>query len=752
MGMQDQSNLVRAFGPFEVNAAAGELRKRGVHVRLSGQPFQILLVLLAHPGELVSRDKLRNQIWGEGTFVDFEGGLNAAIAKLRRALNDSAENPRYIETVPGLGYRFIGALAQRQAEPISPIHSSAVAEELPRKRRFTMWWLAAGSACVISFLLGWRIQNPPAPLTAWKLTRLTADPGLSANPAISHEGTLLAYSSDRSGEGQMDLYVKQIAGDQSIRLTFDGLGNTTPDFSPDGSEIVFRSNRGGGGIYEIPTFGGEARLLARDGLNPRFSPDGSKIAYWIGDPGVASAVPGSGAVWVVPVTGGQPRPIGSNFTSARYPVWSPDSEDIVFVGFTSQKAYDRSAIDWWLVSTNGDRAVKTGAYAALVAAGLQARDRGMDSSSLYAHLEIPTPACWSALSDALIFSVFSGDRGNLWKTNISRETGKVSGVFKRLTAGAGNESEASCAAENLMVFSSVNASTDVWAVPFDLNNGKPTGLLERITQTSARQEHASLSRDGRHLAFASARAGRMNIWVRELATGKESHVATSSFAQRFPVSDSSGSRVAFSVFEQNGKRSIYVSTPRGTPDKLCEACLRATDWSPDGKSLLIFSGDPYQVNSLEIASRKQTALVKHSHHHLLFAHFSPDSHWISFTERIQPNRARIVIAPIDGPKPVPESAWIQIAEGGLEDWANWSPDGTTLYFTSARDGHFCIWAQRIDPVSHRPVGAAFAAQHLHGRETYQQQGWSAAEGRIAMVLQEATGNIWLMSRSASTGK
>ena len=90
-----------------MNASAREVRKRGVPVRLSGQPFEILLTLLARPGELVTREQLRDDLWREGTFVDFEGSLNAVVNKLRRALNDSAENPRYIETVPKYGYRFI---------------------------------------------------------------------------------------------------------------------------------------------------------------------------------------------------------------------------------------------------------------------------------------------------------------------------------------------------------------------------------------------------------------------------------------------------------------------------------------------------------------------------------------------------------------------------------------------------------------------------------------------------------------------
>src|SRR5262249_17817628 len=119
MASQPSSLLLLRFGPFEVNPQSGELRKSGIRIRLSGQPIRILLLLLERPGQIVSREELRQQIWGDGTFVDFEGELNAAINKLRRALSDSAENPCYVETIPGRGYRFIGVLA-----PLAPMTSA----------------------------------------------------------------------------------------------------------------------------------------------------------------------------------------------------------------------------------------------------------------------------------------------------------------------------------------------------------------------------------------------------------------------------------------------------------------------------------------------------------------------------------------------------------------------------------------------------------------------------------------------------
>jgi Tol biopolymer transport system component len=619
---------------------------------------------------------------------------------------------------------------------------SAIGEETPVRRSVNRWWWLAAAACVaVSFAVGWRLHGPPAELPPWKLTRLTSDVGLSNVAALSPDGKLVAYSSDRAGEGQLDLYVKQVAGGQPIRLTSDGKGNTTPDFSPDGSKIVFRSNRDGGGVYEIPAFGGEARLLARDGLNPKYSPDGSQVAYWVGAPGVASAVPGSGSAWIVPVSGGAPHRIGANFTSARFPIWSPDGKRLLFIGFTSDKAYEGS-VDWYVAAPNEDQTVKTGAYEALARAEADLHE----NVNVGSRSGMPRPGCWSAPSNVVTFSIPSGDAQNLWEIGVSPRTSKVSGALRRLTTGTGDEIDPSCASGSALAFTNVETRTDVWSTPMDLNRGTSKGALERITQGPAVRYYVSASNNGRYIAFNSNQAGRPNIWVRDLASGKESSVASSSFVQRFPVINATGSRIAFSVYEGN-KRVVYVSAPGGTPEKLCEGCLRATDWSRDEKTLLVFAGNPYQINALDLASHQQTTLLKHPTYPLLYGRFSPDNRWLSFTVRTDPNRARIVIAPLDGPKPVPESAWITIADGGAEDWANWSPDGKTLYFTSPRDGHYCLWGQRIEANSRRPVGEAFAVQHFHGRVSYRQGGWSAAAGRIAMVLAEDTGNIWMMSRS-----
>src|SRR5580765_3402143 len=121
------NSQVMRFGTYEVDLRLGELRKNGIRVKLTGQPFQILVILLEHPGDLVTREHLQRRLWPSDTFVDFDRGLNAAINRVREALGDSAENPRFVETLPRRGYRFIAPLvALRPTSATLPIAESNV--------------------------------------------------------------------------------------------------------------------------------------------------------------------------------------------------------------------------------------------------------------------------------------------------------------------------------------------------------------------------------------------------------------------------------------------------------------------------------------------------------------------------------------------------------------------------------------------------------------------------------------------------
>jgi DNA-binding winged helix-turn-helix (wHTH) protein len=145
------------FGIFELDLRAGELRRNGSKVRLQEQPFQVLTVLLARPGEVVTREELQKKLWPADTFVDFDHSLNAAIRRLRDALGDSAENPRFVETVARRGYRFLA--------PLNGAAAPAVIQPTPQPTDGLKRWhiFATGALLLVGVVVGWVVSPLAAP-------------------------------------------------------------------------------------------------------------------------------------------------------------------------------------------------------------------------------------------------------------------------------------------------------------------------------------------------------------------------------------------------------------------------------------------------------------------------------------------------------------------------------------------------------------------------------------------------------------
>src|SRR4051794_14531715 len=158
------------FGAFEVDLVGRELRKHGIRIKLQDQPLRILALLLERAGTMVTRDEIRRELWPDDTFVDFDNGLNAAIRRLRDALSDSAETPRYVETVPRRGYRFICPV-ERVSGPTPVLPSSAVSQEAEVPHEIQQKWFgvrpahAAGAliaillAATLTFLIAARVRR-----------------------------------------------------------------------------------------------------------------------------------------------------------------------------------------------------------------------------------------------------------------------------------------------------------------------------------------------------------------------------------------------------------------------------------------------------------------------------------------------------------------------------------------------------------------------------------------------------------------
>src|SRR6266404_5944386 len=190
-----------SFDNFEADMRSGELSKNGSRIRLQAQPFQLLALLLQNSGEVVSRDEICSELWPADTFVDFEHSLDAAVNKIREALGDSAENPKYIETLPKRGYRFIGKI-KPEAPVVMPSPESKEFAELAlastAKARKTNWGravaLAAFAAVIAVAVLLARLPRNSEDSEPLPVVPFTSEPGLQTAPSFSPDGSRVVFA------------------------------------------------------------------------------------------------------------------------------------------------------------------------------------------------------------------------------------------------------------------------------------------------------------------------------------------------------------------------------------------------------------------------------------------------------------------------------------------------------------------------------------------------------------------------------
>ena len=286
--MHEKGNVppVIRFGPFTLDGRSGELRNGPTRLKVPDQSIAVLQALLERPGELVTREALRDRLWGPDTFVDFEAGLNAAVRRLREALNDSADAPRYIETLPRRGYRFIApadGTSSAAAPPAAAASASAeatadksVGAEAPASARSETTRdgrvrlrhvvLATLALAVIGAALWSGLRRNDAAPAAARPVPITSFPGLELDPAISPAGNFVAFAWEGEGGDNFDIYVKPIDGGPPLRLTDDAAADHQPVWSPDGQRIGFvRVLNGRRVIFSKPALGGPEQRVFEAG-------------------------------------------------------------------------------------------------------------------------------------------------------------------------------------------------------------------------------------------------------------------------------------------------------------------------------------------------------------------------------------------------------------------------------------------------------------------------------------------------------
>ena len=605
----------------------------------------------------------------------------------------------------------------------------------PAQSRFPRWAIPAALCVVLAALFaGWQwIRRPPAPAAAGPvLTRLTSDSGLTTDPAISADGKLLAYASDRGGRGNLDIWVQQIGGSEPLRLTSDNADDRQPDFSPDGTRIAFRSDREGGGIYVVSTLGGAERLIAKGGIAPRFSPDGQLIAYQV----VNSA---ACKIYVVPAAGGEPRQLDPSFADGHMPQWSPDGRCVLVTGrLKSEMPIDH----WYRLPADGSKAVPIGARERLAAAGLVLVGGPQGNlGSWLRPLDAP--------NDLVLFTAKLKDSINIWQLPLDRQTGQPLGQPTRFTSGQNEQLPRSAQHDNpghRIVFAAIEANEDLYSIRFNGNRGTDALEPERLTSDLGRDWNPYVSADGRLLLFQSERGGAVDIWRRTFPATADAPLGVAAMKPFSPVLSRDGAHI---VFGSTGSLFYSASSGSGYPRKVCDNCGTPQDISPDNKQVLYTSSQAGTINVLDIATGAKSVVLRHPRQTVSGARFSPDGRWIAVgTTSLQ---RQVWIAPFRPGQETPLSDWIRISTGEQTDASPaWSPDGNLLYYLSNQDGFRCVWARRVS--SGRLAGAPFAVCHFHNTRRKPEitsavvVGLAVGRDKMIVPLVEQTGNIWMATR------
>jgi DNA-binding winged helix-turn-helix (wHTH) protein/Tol biopolymer transport system component len=322
-GIGDTATSTIRFGIFEANFRSGELRRNGIRIRLQEQPLQILNLLLEKPGEVVSREELQAHLWPADTFVDFDHSLNAAIKRLRDALGDSAENPRFVETLARRGYRFIAPVNN------GPVTISLPMEAIPQlpALQHPYLWIAFVGLLVLGLTGGWFLGRR----TSSKIVPRFDEKRVTANPAelpirsaaLSRDGNYVAYA-DANG---LFLHVLETGETRPVTVP-NGLRPRPIGWFPDGTHILAFARdpqTGKPSLWSFSVLGAEPRKVIEDALFGAISPDGQHIAFIRGDVGQQ-------AIWLVRSNGADERILSPNKVAEIDGLaWSPDAHFLAYI-------------------------------------------------------------------------------------------------------------------------------------------------------------------------------------------------------------------------------------------------------------------------------------------------------------------------------------------------------------------------------------------------------------------------------------
>jgi DNA-binding winged helix-turn-helix (wHTH) protein len=677
MGTQPNPAPKVLFGPFEFEPGSGELRKFGNRIRLQGKPLQILAILLEQPGEVRSREELQRHLWQSTTFVDFEQGLNTAVNKLRQALGDAADQPRFIETVPGKGYRFIAPLqAEKPALGLKTVLEMAPPANLriepkPQKRPQPVmpWALAIGGVVLASGFWFATPRDEPAALAKPARFAIVSPAGFAFEAAasrqsfaLSPDGTHLAFTA-MDTSGAFSAFVREL-NSLEPRLLPGSEGVHTLFWAPDSRSLYLTVE---GKVLRAP-LKGDARVVLGD--SPGFLFSGA----WLNPERLLLGT--SMASYSIPPSGGSMETLKEQY---RWPQLLPDGEHILSVAWDTRNNRFRARVA---------RFNDPGSARDLIEA---------DSRVLY------TGSLVNRGTGYLIYLRAGNLLAQPFDPNFLRVTGEAMPVASKVTSfrPTGGADFSVSNSGTLAYQSFASRSQLVWVD----REGRRLGTAGRA---NVNVKSGRLSPDGRKLAAAiyDIERGGQNLWIVDLETDAMRQLTLEPGIRDAPVWSPDSKTLGFlhNVVGRQPRVTIRGTGEGDAEEVLGQAGFQIpSGWSPDGRFIVFANAGVARLASevqsdvmlLDLARGREVIPVLNTRFHEANAVFSPDGKWLTFTSN-ESGRPEVYVQAFDaqGTPRVTGDRHLVTRSGAQA--LRWRRDGKELFYL-ALDGRVYAIPAKLSP-------------------------------------------------------